>query len=118
MPTATVAPKTSVKRRILVVPPMPPRSPEDLARLRALAADTSEPEPDEDSPDITAEPGRFVEVAPPYEVLRIPGSTLAWFSSHGGVRVVNQVLRDYIRAHRTTAPRSRRRSGAKVVAGR
>jgi hypothetical protein len=83
----------------------------DLARLRALAEDPADPETDQDCPDITREPGRFVESAPPYSVVRIARGTLAWFEAHGGNSELNRVLRQHIaRSRRTRSPARRDRT--------
>jgi len=78
-----------------------------MARLRAVAADTTEPVADADSPDVgTRDPG-LTQINP---ALAINVRNAAWFARHGGTRALNQALRAWIQSHHESASPTRRQA--------
>jgi len=92
MPTATKNP-ADILARLRRLPSLPPSSPQDLARLRVVAAENIEPVPDADSPDVGTDAPGLIQINP---ALEISPRNAAWFARHGGTRALNRALRAWI----------------------
>jgi hypothetical protein len=93
-------PAASVRRVRLTAPP--PMTEAEEARLRAIAALTSEPEvDDDDSPDVgRPRPGLAMKHDPRLaDLIPVDPAMVAWFDRHGGIRAMHRALRAWMREH-------------------
>ena len=116
MPTATNKSPAALLaglRRLRRLSPPPQPTPADLARLRSLAADESEPVPDADSPEVGVNDPRIIQVNP----LQISRRNAAWYAQHGGSDELNRAL-DAHRAALRSQQTSRSDSGSRRATSR
>lgn len=106
MPTATKNPP-DLLARLRRLPALRRPTAADLARLRAVASDVTEPVADADSPDVGAHDPKLIQANP---ALAINVRNAAWFARHGGTRALNQALRAWIQSHHETPSSTRRQA--------